>query len=392
MRPAFEVADVINSHWQELLRALNFNAWQLRTLDAIRRCRTASLGGHVDLCTNCAHTRISYNSCRNRHCPKCQQIQRERWIQARESELLPATYFHVVFTLPEQLNRLCLHEPAKIYNLLFDTVWGVMKSFSRDPKHLGAETGMISILHTWGQNLSLHPHLHCIVPGGGLTQAGFWKSSKGDGEFLFPVKAMSPVFRARFVSGLRQRIKGLDKRFYNDLFKTNWVVYAKQAFGGPGQVIEYLGRYTHKIAISNHRILHADDQQVRFKYKDYREQGKSKVMSLDAMEFIRRFSMHILPKGFMRIRHFGILSSSRKQKTLRLIHEQFHSDYTPIDKTVKKDWKQISIEMGFNPDCCPVCKKQTMIAILTFDRRGPPDNELIQSLSKKVLAKSHSQI
>lgn len=388
MRPAFEIATVINAQWQALLRAPHFNAWQLRTLDAIRRCRTASLGGHIDLCTNCSHTRISYNSCRNRHCPKCQQIQRERWIKAREAELIPATYFHVVFTLPEQLNRICLHEPAKVYNLLFETAWSVMKSFASDPKHLGAETGMITILHTWGQNLSLHPHLHCIVPSGGFTKAGFWKGAKGKGDFLFPVKAMSPVFRARFVNAMRQRIPNLDKKFYNDLFKSNWVVYAKKAFGGPQQVIEYLGRYTHKIAISNHRLVQVSDQHVSFKYKDYRDNGKSKVMTLTPMEFIRRFSMHILPKGFMRIRHYGILSSSKKEKTLPIIHEQFGSDYIPIDKTIKKDWKELATEMGFNPDCCPICKENTMITLCAFDRRGPPDQIFIESLRNKLLTKA----
>ncbi len=387
MRPAFEVVDVINTHWQDMLRSCQFNTWQLRTLDAIRRCRTASLGGHVDLCTNCGHTRISYNSCRNRHCPKCQQIQRERWIQAREAELLPATYFHVVFTLPEALNKLCLFEPGKVYKLLFDTAWSVMKSFADDKKHLGAETGMIAILHTWGQNLSLHPHLHCIVPGGGLTKAGFWKSAKGDGEFLFPVKAMSPVFRARFVNGIRKSIKGLERSFYDELFKTNWVVYAKQSFGSPKQVIEYLGRYTHKIAISNHRLLNITDKAVTFHYKDYRDASKKKIMTLDIREFIRRFSLHILPKGFMRIRHYGILSSSRKQKTLPLIHQLLNSMYLVPEK---KDWKQISTALGFNPDCCPVCKQQTMITLLSFDRRGPPEHLFIHSLKEKLLA-SHSQ-
>jgi hypothetical protein len=387
VRPAFEVADVINAHWQDMLRSCQFNTWQLRTLDAIRRCRTASLGGHVDLCTNCGHTRISYNSCRNRHCPKCQQIQRERWIQAREAELLPATYFHVVFTLPEALNKLCLYEPAKVYKLLFDTAWSVMRSFAQDEKHLGAQTGMIAILHTWGQNLSLHPHLHCIVPGGGLTNAGFWKRAKSDGEFLFPVKAMSPVFRARFVSALRKTIKGLDRSFYDDLFKNSWVVYAKRPFGGPKQVIEYLGRYTHKIAISNHRLLGITDKAVTFHYKDYRDSSKKKIMTLDALEFIRRFSLHILPKGFMRIRHYGILSSSRKQKTLPLIHRLLNSVYLVPES---KDWKEISTALGFNPDCCPVCKQQTMVTLLSFDRRGPPEHLFIHSLKEKVLA-SHSE-
>jgi hypothetical protein len=386
LRPAFEVADVLNAHWQDLLRSCQFNTWQLRTLDAIRRCRTASLGGHVDLCTSCGHIRISYNSCRNRHCPKCQQVQRERWIQAREAELLPATYFHVVFTLPEALNKLCLFDPAKVYKLLFDTAWSVMKSFAHDEKHLGAQTGMIAILHTWGQNLSLHPHLHCIVPGGGLTQAGNWIPARSDGEFLFPVKAISPVFRARFVSELRRTIKGLDRSFYEALFKTSWVVYAKRPFGGPAQVIEYLGRYTHKIAISNHRLLDFTHNGVTFHYKDYRDASKKKIMTLDIMEFIRRFSLHILPKSFTRIRHYGILSSSRKQKTLPLIHQQLHSQYQIPEK---KDWKQISTDLGFNPDCCPACNQQTMITLLSFDRRGPPDDALMRSFVEKVLA-SHS--
>ena len=377
MRPAYEVATVLNAQWQDIVCSLRLNTWQLRTLDALRRCRTASLGGHVDLCTSCAHVRISYNSCRNRHCPKCQQIQRERWIQAREAELLPATYFHVVFTLPESLNRLCLYEPAKMYKLLFDTTWSVIRSFSHDEKHLGADTGMISILHTWGQNLSLHPHIHCIVPGGGITHAGHWKQVRSHGKFLFPVKAMSSVFRARFVTALRNTIAGLNKSFYNDLFKTHWVVYAKRPFGGPKQVIEYLGRYTHKIALSNHRITSITDHAVTFRYKDYRDESKNKVMSLTAQEFIRRFSLHILPKGFPRIRHYGILSSKRKQKILPMIHEQFNSLYQKADK---KDWKQISSDLGYNPDCCPVCKKQTMVTILCFDRRGPPDRTFIQSL------------
>lgn len=377
MRPVHEVADVLNAHWQDLLRASQFNTWQLRTLDAIRRCRTASLGGHVDVCTSCNHVRISYNSCRNRHCPKCQQIQRERWMQERKAELLATTYFHVVFTLPEALNKLCLYEPAKVYKLLFDTAWSVVRDFARDEKHLGADTGMISILHTWGQNLSLHPHIHCIVPGGGLTKAGYWKPARSKGKFLFPVKAMSGVFRARFVAALRNSMEGLDKSFYNDLFKTKWVVYAKRPFGGPEQVIEYLGRYTHKIAIANHRIESIADDVVSFRYKDYRDESKTKHMMLPAAEFIRRFSLHILPKGFVRIRHYGILSSSRKQHALPLIHHQLNTTY---QKPQRKDWKQICTEhLNYNPDCCPVCKKQTMVTILVFDRRGPPTAEHILS-------------
>lgn len=357
-------------------------------MDAIRRCRSASLGGHIDVCTNCSHLRISYNSCRNRHCPKCQQIQRERWIQAREAELLPTPYFHVVFTLPESLNRVCLYEPAKVYKILFDSAWSVIKDFAHDEKHLGADPGMITILHTWGQNLSLHPHLHCIVPGGGVTKSGHWKQARSKGNFLFPVKAMSAVFRARFVRGLRATIKGLDKSFYNQLFKTNWVVYAKRPFGGPKQVVEYLGRYTHKIAISNHRITGISREAVTFRYKDYRDAAKNKTMALQPMEFIRRFSMHILPKGFMRIRHYGILSSTRKKKMLSHIHQQLNSLLHKVDQkdrpVKQEDWKQICIDLlHYNPDSCPVCNKQTMVTILSFDRRGPPDKVLLQVLIEK---------
>lgn len=391
MRPAFEVARVINDLWPTLLSSNRFNTWQLRTMDAIRRCRTASLGGHVDMCTDCGHTRISYNSCRNRHCPKCQQIQRERWIQAREAELLPVTYFHVVFTLPDTLNILCLANPALLYKILFDTAWGVMKSFAADHKHLGAATGMITVLHTWGQNLSLHPHLHCIVPAGGITKNQRWRHARGDGKFLFPVDAMSEVFRARFVSALRAKVKGLDRTFYNQLFKNQWVVYTKQAFGGPKQVIEYLGRYTHKIAISNHRLINVNQNEVTFRYKDYRDESKSKVMTLSNLEFIRRFALHILPRGFMRIRHYGILSSSRKEETLPLIHAQLNSTY--VIKNIKdKHWRLIAQDLGFNPDCCPACKHHSMITVLTFDRRGPPDADTINALKEKYRAKAVQKI
>ena len=238
--------------------------------------------------------------------------------------------------------------------------------------------GMLAILHTWGQNLSLHPHLHCIVPGGGLTQAGYWKPAGNKGKFLFPVKAMSNVFRARFVAALRNTIEGLDRSFYDGLFKTRWVVYAKGAFGRPKQVIEYLGRYTHKIAISNHRIVRVTTDQVTFHYKDYRDASKAKIMTLEGMEFIRRFSMHILPKGFVRIRHYGILSSRLKKTTLPAIHEQLNSKYLKVNK---KDWKQIcSDHLNYNADCCPACKKQAMVTLLFFDKRGPPDQEVIRSI------------
>ena len=268
MSPRHEVAEVLDQHWSPVLQRGKFNTWQLRTLDAVRRCRTAALGSHVDACTSCGLLRISYNSCRNRHCPKCQGTQREQWIQAREKEFLPVPYFHVVFTLPDSLNLLCLHQGKTVYNILFRTVWSVLRSFGRDPKWLGARTGMIAILHTWGQVLCLHPHLHCIVPGGGLSSQGKWKTAKAQGKYLFPVKAMSKVFRSRFIDALQEALPDkTDQGLVRELYQKKWVVYAKRPFNGPASVIEYLGRYTHKIAISNHRIKDVSEDKVTFSYK-----------------------------------------------------------------------------------------------------------------------------
>jgi len=260
MSPLHEVADVLNAHWPQVQQSGKFNTWQLRTLGAIKRCRTASLGAHVDGCTNCGHIRMSYNSCRNRNCTKCQGIQHEQWISAREQELLPVPYFHVVFTIPDTLNPLCLYQGRIIYSILFQTAWSVLESFGHDSKWLGAHPGMIAILHTWGQTLSLHPHLHCIIPGGGLTPSGKWKTAKSEGKYLFPVKAMSKVFRARFIDALKKELaEKMEPAVVDALYKNNWVVFAKRPFESPQTVIEYLGRYTHKIAISNHRIVDVSD-------------------------------------------------------------------------------------------------------------------------------------
>jgi hypothetical protein len=367
MQPSFEVASVLDIHWSEVQYSSSFNSWQLRTLDAVRRCRTASLGAHVDGCTECGHLSISYNSCRNRHCPKCQGREREKWIQAREADLLPVPYFHVVFTLPDTLNRLCLYKPEVMYALLFSTAWSVLSSFAQDGKHLGAQTGMISILHTWGQTMTLHPHLHCIVAGGGLTKQGKWKGAKTGGKFLFPVKAMSKVFRGRYTAALREALpEEMNQALLDDLYKHQWVVYAKRPFSGPASVVEYLGRYTHKIAISNHRIKNHEEGKVGFSYKDYRHGSVKKEMTLEATEFIRRFALHILPKGFVRIRHYGICSSTSKLKCAVMIKEQLGA---PVHKMLNKDTIII-----FNPRQCPCCKKDTMETIMRFQRRGPPQD------------------
>ena len=367
MAPAFEVADVLNAHWLKVLHSGQYNTWQLRTLDAVKRCRTASLGGHLDGCTDCGHLRISYNSCRNRHCPKCQGGEREKWIQAREAELLPVPYFHVVFTLPDTLNRLCLYKPKLLYHLLFTTAWGVLNSFGQDHKWLGAQTGMISILHTWGQTMTLHPHLHCIVPAGGLTKKGVWKHTKTNGKYLFCVKAMSKVYRGRFIAALKEQLpQEMTGQFINALYKHNWVVYAKRPFTGPQSVVEYLGRYTHKIAISNHRITNAEDDKVTFSYKDYKHGSVKKEMVLDAGEFIRRFSLHILPKGFVRIRHYGICSSSAKDKSALVIKAQLPAAVQLFLPAAK------ATTAAYNPKQCPCCKKETMETLMRFNQRGPP--------------------
>ncbi|MBK7909110.1 IS91 family transposase [Candidatus Pollutiaquabacter sp.] len=363
MRPACEVAQVIRQLGEQVERSKQLNHWQKRTLRLIRDCRTAALGGHLDQCPGCSHLRMSYNSCRNRHCPKCQGLAREDWVAARKAELLPVPYFHVVFTLPGELNRLCLYAPERVYDALFATAWSVIDSFAGDGVHLGARTGMIAILHTWGQNLSLHPHLHCIVLGGGISPAGYWKRARSKGRFLFPVKALSRVMRARMVAALRKAFPGEDPQLFRALFTKPWVVYAKRPFAGPGAVIDYLGRYTHKIAISNSRLISCDAERVRFRYKDYRDGSTKKVMELSPMEFIRRFAQHILPRGFVRIRHYGILSSRKKAVSIPQIILQLQGKIISLTRYQRSKAPAV---------VCPCCKKLLMRTILRFDHRGPP--------------------
>lgn len=358
MRCENEVAHVLARSWHKV-ETSGINSWQLRTLRAIKDCRTVALGGHVDACDGCNHIQISYNSCRNRHCPKCQGHKRVQWIEARETELLPVPYFHVVFTLPDDLNSLALYKPNIVYDALFKAAWETIEAFTGK----GNKAGMISILHTWGQNLSLHPHIHCIIPGGFVDRNGVWKFSKKDGKFLFPVKAMSQVYRAKYVALLRASELDVEQTTYDALFKKQWVVYAKRPFGSPSSVVEYLGRYTHKIAISNHRILSIDDHTVTISYKDYRAEGQKKTMTLSHGEFIRRFALHILPKRFVRIRHYGFLSSTWKRFKLADLQTKLTGKGLPqLPIKIKRTYHK----------SCPCCKTGRMITLLTFGRRGPP--------------------
>jgi len=286
----------------------------------------------------------------------------------------------VVFTLPEPLNALCLSHPEQLYNILFQASKQAIIQLGLDPKHLGAKPGMIAVLHTWGQQLWLHPHVHCIIPGGGITKAGYWRFTASQGKFLFPVKVMSLVFRGKFMDMLkafcREKNIPLTQDFINSLYKNDWVVYAKQPFAGPKQVIEYLGRYTHRIAISNHRIKSIEDGKVCFTYKDYRLGGVQKAMTLHACEFLRRFCLHILPPGFVKIRHYGILASRAKPKLKMQQMKMGVSIVPPPDGRAgksKMDWKQVAREaMGFDPDVCPCCKTGRMHTIFFFAANAPP--------------------
>jgi hypothetical protein len=357
MQPIFEVREVVQRIGYGI-EDIGLNTWQLRTLSAIKKCRTAALGGHIDACDACGNISISYNSCRNRHCPKCQGKNREHWIMAREQELLPVPYFHVVFTLPDSINPLAMHNPRLVYDTLFEAVWQTLQTFG---KNKGVKMGMIAVLHTWGQNLNLHPHLHCIVPGGGIDKNGHWQNIRADGKYLFCVKSLSKVFRAKYCEILQRKDAIHYQLIRTKLWEKKWVVFAKRPFGSPKSVVEYLGRYTHKIAISNHRIKNIDNETVTFSYKDYKQKGIKKQMTLTHQEFIRRFALHILPKRFVKIRHYGFLSSTWKREKLKIVQQNL--GVRSREKSTKK--------VVLLPKC-PCCKIGNLHTLLTFDQRGPP--------------------
>ena len=332
-RPALEVADIFRRHGADYRKAHKLSYEQLRVMRAIETCRTAALGGHVEKCDGCDFTRNAYNSCRNRHCPKCQNTERAKWLKARKAELLPVEYFHVVFTLPEQIAGIAFSNKETVYEILFRATAETLLTIGRDPQHLGAEIGFFAILHTWGQNLLHHPHLHCVVPGGGLSpDHENWLSCLPG--FFLPVKVLSRLFRRLFLEQLEDSFYRKELRFpgsieplqdafaFDDLLRSHedreWVVYAKPPFGGPRRALEYLGRYTHRVAISNHRLLSLEDGQVTFQWKDYRSEHreKSKVMTVDTDEFQRRFLTHSLPAGFQRIRHYGFLANCHRKEKL----------------------------------------------------------------------------
>lgn len=376
MRPRYEVAGIIRDYGDGFRDKHRLCSQQLKTLRALEVCRTAALGGHIERCDNeqCGHERISYNSCRNRHCPKCQATDRERWILARQRQLLNCTYFHVVFTVPEELNVYFIRYPREMYNLLFQASKDTLMQFGEDPKHLGAQLGITAVLHTWGQNLSLHPHVHMIVPGGGIDRKGNWKVAKSEGKYLFPIAQLRKVYRGKFMSYFLQLIKDKGVVFptalRRKLYDKKWVVYAKQPFLNAKSVIEYLGRYSHKVAITNHRIVNVEDGRVTFKWKDYRHGEVTKLMTLKAEEFLRRFCLHILPFRFAKIRHYGFLASRNSQK-LRM--EQLKQGTLPLQSDKNPDYKEIARnQLGIDLEQCPCCKTGKMKTIAQFGAHAPP--------------------
>ncbi|NOQ74458.1 MAG: IS91 family transposase [Crocinitomix sp.] len=380
MKPKHELSEIVQLYGKSFLRQFAQTKQKLKTLDAIARCRTASLGGHKSKCNACGSEKYFYNSCRNRHCPKCQAVNREKWILQRESELLPVAYYHIVFTLPHELNVLAKKYPKEVYNALFYAGWNTIKTLANDPKYIGAKTGMVAILHTWGQKLWLHPHLHCIVPGGGLTKQGKWKNTKYKDKYLFPQKVMSTIYRAKFVSKLRADGVKIPQEIAKPIFRKDWIVYAKRPFSTPKTVIEYLGRYTHKVAISNHRLNTIENGIINFQYKDYRKGAKKLTTELSASEFLRRFCQHILPKGFVRMRHYGILASRNKATELNIAKSELGMEAWTKSEV---DWKTIAREkLNLNPDLCAKCKVGILEIIEgIMPQRGPPTFRLKPQLN-----------
>ena len=361
-RPTLEVADILRVQGDRFLDRYrsSFDYQQLKAFRAIQRCRTAALGGHRDACPRCGYQAISYNSCRNRHCPKCQAQARQRWLAARERELFDTSYFHVVFTVPHELNVLALENPRLFYDLLFTASAQTLLEIAFDPKHLGAEIGVIAILHTWGQNLLLHPHIHCVIPAGGLSpDHRRWVRPRY--PFFLPVRVLSRIFRGKFLhrskklqcAGPAAAIADRQQfaKFLRQLHRHDWVVYAKPAFGGPMQVLRYLGRYTHRVAISNHRLLAFDQEHVTFRWKDYAHGSKQGKMTLGATEFLRRFFLHVLPKGFVRIRHFGFLANRFRASRLALGRQLLASNGSTPQEVTAHEFRSESSSLWHCPRC-----------------------------------------
>jgi hypothetical protein len=378
MRTRFELADVVNLFGPGLISKTKLAPLQLKVLDKIANCRTSALGGHEEVCDSCATVRYSYNSCGDRHCPKCQAAKQVFWIDDLVQTTLPVKHFHIVFTVPHQLNVVCLHNQRLYYDLLFAAVWQTLRSFGYS--HYGVETGAVAVLHTWGQNLSLHPHIHCIVPAAGYTLNGQWKNIGNSGQYLYPVHQLSEAFKGKFLDSLKRALRKQNElELFNSVvqqaYKTKWVVHCEPSLAGADHVVKYLGQYTHRVAITNQRILNITGGEVTFIAKDYRDRAVKKPVTLDGIEFLRRFTMHILPKRFVKIRRFGIYNHTTK----RNLDLQFVPQKKPdIDEIVKSqhppetNLQRFTRLTGVNPCLCPVCKTGRMFAIRELPRIRAP--------------------
>jgi hypothetical protein len=379
MRPRFELADVVNSFQSGLLAKTTLTPLQLRVLGKIANCRTAALGGHEEVCDSCGTVRYSYNSCGDRHCPKCQSVKQAFWIEDLMQNTLPVKHFHIVFTVPHELNAVCLHNQRIYYDLLFAAVWQTLRSFGYS--HYGVESGAVCVLHTWGQNLSLHPHIHCIVPAAGYTLKGQWINIGHSGQYLYPVHQLSDAFKGRFLDSLKRSLRKQNKlALFNaavqQAYKTKWVVHCEPSLAGADHVVKYLGQYTHRIAITNQRILNIEGGKVTFIAKDYRDSTAKKPVTLDGIEFLRRYTLHILPRRFVKIRRFGIYNHTTRQN----LALQFVPEEKPdIDDVIKRQQppettlQRIERLTGINPCTCTVCKKGKMVLVKVLPKIRSPD-------------------
>ena len=382
MRTGFEIASVIKRYGAAFRMQHSPNNFQLTVLNALQQCRTAELGGHKDKCDNCGTEHYSYNSCGNRHCPKCQLARQMLWAEDRMRDSLNVKHFHIVFTVPDELNPVCLADSLFFYESFFSCVKETLCAFGYS--HYGVETGAICVLHTWGQNLSLHPHIHCIVPAMGITPRGEIKPIGNEGKYLYPVRQLSVAFRGKLLERLKRNLKKKNRlpefqSTINLCYAKPWVIHCQPSLGNARQVVNYLGQYTHRVAISNTRIKNIDHNGVTFSYKDYRDKANEKLMTLGGVEFLRRFALHILPRGFVKIRYFGILTSAYRQQVESL---KTKPDIFQLNETRQQRIVRLT---GLNPCKCPKCKTGTMIPVEIIPRIRSPDNVFYPRMANQNL-------
>ena len=377
-----ELADVVKKFGRLFVHKNNLSPQQTKILHNIIQCRTAALGGHEEACDNCGEIRYSYNSCGDRHCPKCQLYKQNKWIEKLEKETLSVKHYHIIFTVPHCLNGICLWNDKLYYNLLFKSMWETLRTFGYT--EYGVESGAVAVLHTWGQNLSLHPHIHCLVPAAGFSLKGKWKNIGKNDKYLYVVQQLSATFKGKFLDSLKRQLRKIKHTgFINQIeqaYQTKWVVYSEAPISGVKQVVKYLGQYTHRIAISNQRIKSIEEGKVHFYAKDYRDNATQKLVKMDGVEFLRRFVQHVLPKGFVRIRRFGIYNSTTK----RNLALQFAAASSNIDELIAEKVNHLENDSLIKAHCCPACKKGKMVVVRELPKIRSPTTHLPSLLLAKL--------